>query len=261
MTAHDLLERAAGLGVGVVQIADNLPLEETDIDALAVRAQELGIALEAGTCGIERETLERYLEIAQRIGSPVLRTLLDSSTWHPTPEEAAEALRRVAPAFERASIVLAIENHDRFPAATLRQVVEAAGSAHVGVCLDTANSLGCGEGIEQVLAALGGLTVNVHIKDFVVRRLPHNKGFAVEGVPAGRGLLDIPAILARIPRQVSVIVELWPPPEASVEASIAKEEAWAAESVLYLRGVLPVNDCTSGSDLSPAPTLHRRPPG
>jgi sugar phosphate isomerase/epimerase len=141
------------------------------------------------------------------------------------------------PAFERAGVVLAIENHDRFKARTLHRIVEQVSSSHLGVCLDTANSLGCGEGIDQVLDTLAGIVVNLHVKDFVTRRLPHNKGFVVEGAPAGKGLLDIPAILARLPRDISAIVELWPPPEDDIEASVAKEHAWAAESVRYMRGV------------------------
>jgi sugar phosphate isomerase/epimerase len=223
-----------------VQIADNMPLgdwPDGELRALSDRARALGIQLEAGTRGIEPETLSRYLEVALLLNSPILRTLIDSPGRQPSPEQALNELAASMPAFERAGVVLAIENHDRFKARTLHRIVEQVSSSHLGVCLDTANSLGCGEGIDQVLDTLAGIVVNLHVKDFVTRRLPHNKGFVVEGAPAGKGLLDIPAILARLPRDISAIVELWPPPEDDIEASVAKEHAWAAESVRYMRGV------------------------
>jgi sugar phosphate isomerase/epimerase len=151
-------------------------------------------------------------------------------------------LREVLPEFERAGVVLAIENHDRYRAAELRRIVDACGSAAIGVCLDTANSLGCGECVEQVLDAVADVTVNLHIKDFTARRLPHGKGFVIEGTPAGRGLVDIPRVLDRLRaagRDVNAIIELWTPPEGTVEASIEKEDAWAEESVRHMRTLIP----------------------
>jgi len=38
------------------------------------------------------------------------------------PQVFAERLREVSPEFERAGVCLAVENHDRFPAATLRRI-------------------------------------------------------------------------------------------------------------------------------------------
>jgi hypothetical protein len=37
----------------------------------------------------------------------------------------------------------------------------------------------------------------------------------------------------------NAILELWPAPEASIAKSVAKEEAWTAESVRYLRRYIP----------------------
>jgi sugar phosphate isomerase/epimerase len=242
LTHEGLLERAAALGADVVQIADNMPLSalsDAELDGLVALARQRGIGIETGTRGVDAETLERELAIAARVGSPILRTLLDGAGLCPSPDEAVAMLKDAAPAFERARVTLAIENHDRFKAIALREIVERVGSERVGICIDTANSLGCGEGIEHVLDALADFAVNLHVKDFVVRRLAHNKGFIVEGAPAGRGLLDIPAILERAPREVSAIVELWPPPEKDIETSMAKEEAWAEESVRYLRTFAP----------------------
>ena len=37
----------------------------------------------------------------------------------------------------------------------------------------------------------------------------------------------------------NAILELWTPPEETLAATIAKEDAWAVESVDYLRRLIP----------------------
>ena len=190
LTCESLIRHAVRLGVTVVQIADNLPLDrlpDARLDALARHARDCGIRIEPGTRGIQPEILRPYLEIARRFGSPILRTLLDGPSHQPSEEEAGGLLRQIAPEFRGAGVKLAIENHDRFRASALRRVVEAAASDSIGICLDTANSLGCGETVDQVLDVLADLVVNLHIKDFSTRRLPHHKGFIVEGGARGKG--------------------------------------------------------------------------
>lgn len=241
LTALRLLELARELNVRVVQIADNLPLHELDepeLAALASFAQRHALSLEVGTRGIEPEQLRTYLALAQRFGSPILRTLLDSPQWQPTVAEAVATLRGLMPEFAAAGVTLAIENHDRFPARVLAEILDAVDSRRIGLCLDTANSLGCGEGLETVLTVLGPRVVNLHVKDITAERLPHQKGFLVEGCPAGRGLINVPDLLAVLQsqqRDPSVIVELWVTPSDSITETVTREAAWAAESVRYLR--------------------------
>jgi sugar phosphate isomerase/epimerase len=89
---------------------------------------------------------------------------------------------------------------------------------------------------------LGEYVVNLHIKDFSIRRQSHNLGFIVEGRPAGKGQLDIPWLLERLRsygRDFNAILELWPPPELTVEDTIRKENMWVSESVRYLRTLIP----------------------
>ncbi len=246
MTAFGLLERAASMGVRVVQYADNLPLGRlpaAERAALRRDAEAAGVRVELGTRGIAPGHLRAQLALAAEFGADLLRVVTDTAEHRPTEAEAAAALREVAPEFERAGVCLAVENHDRFPAAALRRLMEAAASPAVGVCLDTANSFGAQEGVASVADALAPWVANLHVKDYAVRRLPHLMGFLVEGRPAGQGDLDVPWLLAlvraRAPRPVTAVLELWPPPEPALDATLAKEAEWVAASVRYLRALIP----------------------
>lgn len=240
-----LLSRAERLGVRVVQIADNLPLHAlspAERRTLRARAQAAGISIEVGTRGIAPGHLHTYLELARYFASPILRVVTDTADHRPTADEIVATLASCMPAFESAGICLAIENHDRFKAADLAAIIRRVGSRHIGVCLDTVNSFGALEGPDVVVGTLGPLTVNLHIKEFIVARAGHKMGFSVEGRPAGQGQLDIPWLLQtlrHLDRDVNAILELWTPPEPDMEATIAKEDAWAVDSVRYLRTLIP----------------------
>ncbi len=245
MTPVALVSKAKALGVRVVQIADNLPLDRlppADLDALIHRAAEAGIQIELGTRGITPAHLRTYLRLAQRLGSPILRVVIDTADHHPSEDEIVCTLREVIPAFEEAGVCLAIENHDRFPARVLARIIQQVESDCIGICLDTVNSFGALEGPHLVVQTLASWVVNLHIKDFTVRRVDHLMGFIIEGRPAGQGQLDIPWLLEQLRahgRDPNAVLELWTPPEPSLAATIAKEEAWAADSIAYLRRFIP----------------------
>jgi L-ribulose-5-phosphate 3-epimerase UlaE len=104
------------------------------------------------------------------------------------------------------------------------------------------NSFGALEGPEVVVDALAPYTVSLHVKDFTIRRVDHQMGFVVEGSPAGQGRLDIPWLLESISEagcEPNAIIELWTPPDPDLPATIAKEEAWARESVTYMHRLVP----------------------
>lgn len=244
MTATAFLDRVASLGVHVAQIADNLPLHAltpAELDALEAQARMLGIQIEVGTRGIDPDHLTTYRALAVRFGSPILRVVVDTATHHPSPDEIVALLRRQMPDFERDGVTLAIENHDRFKVAVLADIIDRVGSPNIGICLDTVNSFGSLEGPAAVVAVLGPHVVNLHVKDFTIRRHDHNMGFTLTGTPAGQGQLDLPWLLAELGRHgrdFNAILELWPAPEADIDATIAKEDAWAVESVAYLRTLI-----------------------
>lgn len=241
LSALMLVHRAIELGVPLVQFADNLPLHQltaADVAAIESDARDAGLEIEVGTRGIG-EHLHRYLQLANVFGSPFVRIVLDAGRDQPSPSEAAERLKAFEPAFRQARVRLAIENHDRFTTTQLVGLVEALGD-WVGICLDTVNSLGSMETPRAVVAALGPHAINLHLKDFTIRRHSHQMGFEIEGTPAGSGLLDIPWLLEALSSNAdlrSAILELWTPPESTIEATIAKEVEWANTSLAYLRGI------------------------
>ncbi|MBN1672587.1 MAG: sugar phosphate isomerase/epimerase [Kiritimatiellae bacterium] len=241
---RQLLEKAGALRVGVVQIADNMPLaacRAQELAALQADAARRGLALEVGTSGLTAENLAIHLRIAKRLNAALIRMVIDTPDYHPADETVTGLLKDAAPECAAAGVRLAIENHDRFTARRLAALIERAGSDWIGVCLDTVNSFGALEGPEAVLDLLGPLTVNLHVKDFTVRRVPHLMGFDIRGAPAGEGRLDIPRLLERLSsfgRAPNAILELWTPPEPDLSETIRKEADWAERSIRYLRSLL-----------------------
>jgi 3-oxoisoapionate decarboxylase len=228
----------------LIQFGDNLPLHALEADRLVRLAQQTranSIGIEVGARRMTAAHLQRYIELSRGLGARILRFVVDEADYMPGPAEIVAIVREALPALEGAGLVLGIENHDRFSCATLRRIVDELDSEHVGVCVDTANSLGAGEGLETVLAALAPVCVNLHVKDFEIRRVPYKMGFTVRGCVLGRGLLPLDATLyavAQSGRCASAIVELWTPPEDDIAVTIEKEARWAAESVPVLRAAL-----------------------
>jgi 3-oxoisoapionate decarboxylase len=236
---HGLLDHCLEHGVKLLQIGDNLPLhlfDEARLERLAVRAAQKGVQLEVGARRLTLERVVQYVAIACRLGAKLIRFVIDDIDYHPTAETVVRLLRDFAPLLD--DVTLGIENHDRFRATTLREMIESAGSNRIGVCLDTANSLGAGEGLDTVLREFAPLTVNLHIKDFQITRLPHLMGFTVEGRAAGQGILNVPHLLQQLAsfnRCQTAVLELWTPPEPKLEDTIAKEAAWAVQSLKFLK--------------------------
>ena len=234
-----LLSKAAELEVDCLQIADNLPLhrmKEQRLLALKERAGEYGIDLEVGARCMNIEMLHRYLDIAGMLGSSILRFVIDGPGFKPSVKEVIRIVRDAVPELEKRGIRLAIENHERLLAREFLEIVHGVHSDHVGICLDSVNSMGAGEGIETVTTLLASCTFNLHIKEYIVKRHPHMMGFTIEGRPVGRGQLPLEWMLAQLgPRCRSAILELWTPPEETLERTRAREAEWAMESIKYLK--------------------------
>ena len=242
MNYEGLIEKALELEVGLIQVADNLPLDRMN-DAELVdyyqAAMSRGIQLEAGARGMTEANLEKYIRIAGLIRSSILRFVIDGPDFSPDLNTILGIIRNALPVLQEKNIILALENYERLRAADFAGIVEKIGSDHVGICLDSVNSLGAGEGLETVVELLGPLTVNLHIKEFCIKRLDHKMGFLIEGLPAGEGMLNVPWILERVSERChSAILEQWIPPEEKLKDTIIKEDEWAKKSILFLKNLI-----------------------
>lgn len=242
MTIFQLIEKAVEMDVEVVQVADNLPLDQfSDIELLKIRnyAEDLNVQIEVGAKKMTPENLERYIEIAAFFSSPILRFVIDGEGFQPELEEIHEIIGNAVPILEENKIILAIENHDRFKVAEFVEMVEKAGSQFVGICLDSVNSMGAGEGLETVIGKLSPLAVNLHIKEFLVKRVFHKMGFVIEGCPLGEGMLPVTELVEKVSlRCQSAILEQWTPPEDTIEKTIEREARWAEQSIKFLKEIL-----------------------
>ena len=242
MTIEQLLEKAVEYRCSGVQIADNYPLQDlspAQLDSLVEDAKRKKLRLEVGVRGLIPAQVLAYLGIAKHIGAPFLRVVIDlHEVFQPSKDEVVSIVNDLLPHFESAGVILAIENHDRFAAKDLADIVEKTSEKWVGICLDTANSIGAGEGINEVLHHLAKYTVNLHIKDLIFGRLSHNMGFIIQGTPAGKGTLDIPHIVREVDqygKTDTMLVEVWSDQLESEQRTIEREERWARQSVEYLK--------------------------
>ncbi len=241
LNAGDLVKKANAAGLHCTQIADNLPLEELSTDerhALAELADQRRVAIEVGSRRMTPDHLARLIDVAAFFGSHVLRFVIDGPGYTPSVDEVVAVVREALPRLREAGVKLAIENHDRLAAAEFLEIVKLTDEDQIGICLDSVNSMGAGEAVRDVTTVLAPYTLNLHIKDFTVRRVSHMMGFVVEGTPAGQGMLDIPWLLEQVRahgRCQSAILELWTPPESTPEKTLATEARWADESLRYLK--------------------------
>lgn len=245
MTALGLLAQAHEFGLHLVQYGPNLSLgslAEPDLDDLLARAKDWDIEFEVGTRGLGREHIQQQVALAGRVGSKILRTVPELAGGKtPNAEQLTASLQAILPDLEAARVKLAMEN-GKVPAAVLDQVIRSLASPWIGITLDTVNSLAIPEGTEHVVKTLAPHTVCLHIKEFIIKRAWHMMGFILEGMPTGKGQLNVPWLLAELRAagaSCNAILELWPPEQKTLEETIALEQAWAQESIPYLRSLIP----------------------
>lgn len=243
-TWKDLLEFADKNKIGYVQIADNYPLHalpEEELMELKNIAAGKNIGIQVGTRRLTMANLTTYIPIARLLNSPFVRVVIDDADHFPDVKEVTEVIRNLLPLLQESNVQLAIENHDRFPVKTLRGLIEDTDPNWVGICLDTTNSLGAGEGVREVVTHLAPYAINLHIKDFIIKRVDHKMGFQVSGCIAGSGSLDIPWLVKEMSnheRCTTATLEVWSDPEATLEATRKKECEWVKKSIDYLKTIM-----------------------
>ncbi len=241
MTARQLVKKAHEIGASTVQFLDNLPLHdlsESELKEVRAVAQDCGLELQIGTRGVTPTHLIRYLAVATALDARLVRTM---GGWHGKPASISEMerdLREVLVSYADAGVSLALENYEAYTTEELGALVRRIDHPNLGICLDLTNSFGALESADSILDHLAELTINIHLKEFVVERLPHLMGFAFVGRPIGQGKLPLETIFSRAAlfgRKPDVVVELWTPFKGSLAETLAQEESWARLSVDHLK--------------------------
>jgi len=216
--AFQILDYAAGLQLDNVHFSEREHLGGLDPAALVkVRdhAASLGISLEIGmrsfnklsgtfdpSLGTGEQQLVDMIEAATVIGSPIVRCFVgmanDRLSVPPAQliEETIRTLKAVASRAEAANVAIAVENHGMgdLLALELRDVIEAVGSSHVRVCLDTGNPVYAAEDPLYAAEILASYAVSTHLRDTLAWLTP--EGAMVQWAPAGRGSVDLAKIVA-----------------------------------------------------------------
>jgi 3-oxoisoapionate decarboxylase len=245
MSAFELVERTAELGLEVVQLCETVPLTNWSadcLDQLRQFARERNVAIELGVRSLDPLVLCDHLEIAARLDARVLRIVPWSGS--PTREllqtsQLTHMVEPMIPICEARDISLAIENHFDIADQDLANWLTWLNHPWVGACLDTANSTGFLKEPLDTAKRLAPYVISVHLKDYVVQK--QSKGYRISGVPLGKGWLDASAIMDAVRqggRQPNVLLELWTDEGESPEATIAKEDAWVRESIAFARDQL-----------------------
>jgi len=241
LTAKGLVEKAHKLGVSLVQIADNLPLEnlsEAELNEVRELAESFNISIEVGTKGVDVPHILRFLELAKFFGSPIVRTLPAIFGERIPIEEVEESLVEVLPAYEKAGVIITLENQEAYLVDEYVGLMQRVNHPNLKVCLDLANVLGAMEDPRYAMEKLAPYCGNYHFKDVKVIRSKTLMGFTVEGCPSGKGMIPLDRMLTLLKQyqlSASVIIELWPPPLETIEETLELEEQFVKESVEYMR--------------------------
>jgi sugar phosphate isomerase/epimerase len=192
---HTLGARGVQVGLGARDAAA--------CERLRARATEHGMDLE-GMVRLprDRNDLDRFgaeVQTAARAGATVLRTAMLSGRRYETfataadfrrfADAAVESLALAEPVAARHGVRLAVENHKDWRADELIAILKRLDSAHVGVCVDTGNSIALLEDPIEVVEALAPWAVTTHVKDMGVQECEN--GFLLAEVPLGEGFLDL----------------------------------------------------------------------
>lgn len=243
LTLEDMFYETAELGGSVFQICDYPPIESftyAKLSDLAIRARELGLTLELGTRGLGFDKLNRFLDISEALGAPLLRSMFNDSGSHPTAAEAVQRLRDIAPLLENREVTLALETYEQVSVDTLMRVIEEIDHPRIGVCLDPANCVAALEMPGDVIERTADRVLNLHIKDFQFTRADGWVGFRLNGVPLGEGLLDFDAMLKRLmpaKHGINLIVEHWLDWQGEADRTAAVEAQWTHHSMDILRSI------------------------
>jgi 3-oxoisoapionate decarboxylase len=196
------LEYGQSLGARGVQVAIGAR-ESTYADDLRAKAEAASMDLE-GIVTLPRDDgdlarFEAEIRTARRAGATIVRTAMLSGRRYETFDSLAaftlwldrstKSLRLAEPIVARHRVQLAVENHKDLRTDELVALLKKLGSDHIGVCLDTGNSMALLEDPMEVVETLAPLAITTHFKDMAVEE--YERGYRIAEVPLGAGVLDL----------------------------------------------------------------------
>jgi 3-oxoisoapionate decarboxylase len=156
--------------------------------------------LEAGGNSKARDEMIQHIDYAVAVGAPVMRVVGSSLMFRFQPHEPqlktlAGWFREAATVAEKKGVKLAIENHIDYNSEEIQWLIEAVGSDHFGVNLDTANFLRVLDDPLEAVRKLAKHVYATHVKDLrPVKGVSVKEWYYFSSVPAGSGLIQIKEI-------------------------------------------------------------------
>lgn len=204
MTAHQLIDYAVEQELAGVELWLRT-LKDEDPREVGEYAAAQGLFVTADTGGFEPEKLARELEIAAALGASTLRTLVGGAKiggdrrplrgrWSEFMDDVQTKLRIATKTAEEVGVNLAVENHQDVASEELLWLCETIDSPRFGITLDTGNPLATAEEPIDFFRRVAPHVMNVHLKDYWVWW--SDEGYRLVRCPLGRGLVDVPALLA-----------------------------------------------------------------
>lgn len=196
--------------------------------------------MELGTAGLSKPVIERYLNISMLTNVRLIRVYPNER--EPI-SEIVERLRSFSPILRSKELTLAIENSSLclYTSHQLAEIMRKVNSPHVGACVDVANSIGLLEKPIETVKILSQYAVSLHVKDYRIERNSAGGGFTIYGVPLGKGMLDLKAILKIVKhtgRDPNILLEQFMSQKQNRMETLSEEERWVREGIKYLKLLL-----------------------
>jgi sugar phosphate isomerase/epimerase len=207
---HDaltFLEYAQSMGAAGVQVSIGNAQDDAYAKKIRSKAETDGLYFEGQTTlpkgDGDTARFEKDVQSAKAAGATIIRTAMLGGRRYET-FDTAQAFRDFAarswksltlaePILKQHRVRLALENHKDWLVGELLDILRRISSEHVGICVDTGNSIALLEDPMAVVEAYAPFAASVHIKDMAVAE--YEEGFLLSEVPLGQGFLDLPRII------------------------------------------------------------------
>lgn len=205
--AVDLIEHCHQLGAGGVQVVVKDWSGDFAKKVNTLR-EKYGMYVE-GSVGVPANAgdvsrFEQDVKNAKEAGAQVVRTVCSSGrryenyhsleAFRQLQKNALASLQLAEPILRKHKMKLGIENHKDRRASELESMLKQLKSEWIGVTLDFGNSISLLEDPMEVIETLAPYAFSTHVKDMGVDEYPD--GFLLSEVPLGKGILDLPRIIA-----------------------------------------------------------------